>query len=57
MKNISKFLYNFIEENTKLFDLKQYNVDHSINIELLNRYISKQSCSKKYFDLNAFIQA
>jgi hypothetical protein len=55
MKNISKFLYNFIEENTKLFDLKQYNVDHSINIELLNRYISKQSCSKKYFDLIKYI--
>ena len=55
MKNISKFLYNFIEENTKLFDLKQYNVDHSMNIELLNRYISKQSCSKKYFDLIKYI--
>lgn len=55
MKNISKFLYNFIEENTKLFDLKQYDVDHSMNIELLNSYISKQSCSKKYFDLIKYI--
>lgn len=55
MINISKFLYNFIKENTKLFDLKQYNVDHSINIELLNSYISKQSCSKKYFDLIKYI--
>ena len=53
--NIHTQCYEFIAKNEKLFDLQQYNQDHSINIKLLNNYVSKQTCSEKYFKLLNYI--
>lgn len=55
MTNISTFCYDFIRENYGLFDLTQYDVDHSMNFELLDYYVSKQTCSEKYFELLRYI--
>lgn len=55
MTNISTFCYDFITENYGLFDLTQYDVDHSMNFELLDYYVSKQKCSEKYFELLRYI--
>ena len=55
MTNISELLYNFIDANSGLFDLNQYDIDHSMNLELLNYYVSKQTCSRKYFELLKYI--
>ena len=55
MINISEICYDFIGKNSHLFDLKQYDVDHSINFELLDLYVNKQTCSNKYFDFLQYI--
>ena len=53
--NISTLCYDFIEQNIHLFDLSQYDVDHSMNFELLDYYVSKQTCSEKYFELLRYV--
>lgn len=53
--NISDICYEFIEENKELFDLKQYDVDHSLNFELLEKYVNEQTCSKEFFELVKYI--
>ena len=55
MTNIAELCYDFIRQNINLFDLKQYDVDHSMNFELLDYYVSKQTCSEKYFKLLDYI--
>ena len=55
MTNISTSCYDFIRENSNLFDLTRYDVDHSINFELLDNYVDKQTCSEKYFELLRYI--
>jgi hypothetical protein len=55
MTNISTSCYDFIRENSNLFDLTRYDVDHSINFELLDNYVDKQTCSEKYFELLLYI--
>ena len=51
MTNISELCYDFIKQNTDLFDLSKYDNNHSINLELLDKYVSKQTCSNEYFKL------
>jgi hypothetical protein len=53
--NISTLCYDFIEQNKTIFNLKQYDVDHSMNVEVLDSYINKQTCSEKYFELISYI--
>ena len=53
--NIHTLCYDFIEKNIQLFDLKQYDQNHSINLELLDNYVGKQTCSEKYFELLKYI--
>jgi hypothetical protein len=55
MTNISDLCYNFIRENSSLFELERYDINHSINFELLDQYVSKQNCSEKYFELLRYI--
>lgn len=55
MTNISKICYDFITQNISLFNLSQYDVDHSINFELLDYYVRNQTCSEKYFQLLYYI--
>jgi hypothetical protein len=55
MTNISTICYDFIEQKKTLFNLKQYDVDHSMNVEVLDSYINKQTCSEKYFELISYI--
>lgn len=55
MKNISEVCYNFISQNTGLFDLKKFIVDHSVDFDLLDNYVSKQTCSKNYFQLLQYV--
>lgn len=50
--NLKDFCYEFIEENRCFLEnLKYYDTDHSINKNILNEYISKQTCSIKYYSL------
>jgi hypothetical protein len=35
----------------ELFDLKKFDIDHSIKLQILNTYTDNQTCSKAYFDL------
>lgn len=43
-----KLCYKLITENKHLFDLKLYDQDHSMDIELIQKYIQDQPCSKEY---------
>jgi len=53
--NISNICYDFIDNNVNLFDLKQYDQNHSMNFELLDNFVSNQTCSNKYFELLKYI--
>lgn len=55
MTNISDLCYDFIEHNLHIFDVKQYDNDHSLNVDLLDKYVRNQTCSNKYFDLIQYI--
>lgn len=55
MTNISELCYDFIRQNESLFNLSQYDLDHSMNFELLDNYTTNQSCSEKYFQLLSYI--
>ena len=48
--NLSNDCYEFIEQNKLFFDLKKYDIDHAINIDKINEYISHQTCSIEFFN-------
>jgi len=48
MTNISTLCLNFIVLNKTIFNLKQYDVDHSMNVEVLNSYIDCDTFIQQY---------
>jgi hypothetical protein len=53
--NIHDLCYEFINTHIQLFELAQYDKNHSINLELLENFVNQQTCSKKYFGLLNYI--
>ncbi len=51
IKSIKDLCYQLVEENKDLFNLKQFDVDNSQNLELINEFVTAQTCCKKYFSL------
>ncbi len=51
MQNLQQTCYNLIDQNLEKFnDLRQYDIDHSQNINNIISYVDSQTCCRGYFD-------
>ena len=49
--NISNFCYEIIKQNNSIFnDLKQYDIDHTQNIQNIETFVTSQKCCKEYYN-------
>jgi hypothetical protein len=55
MTALSQICYDFIDGNPGIFELNQYDIDHTLDRAILESYTAQQTCSNKYFDLLKYI--
>jgi hypothetical protein len=49
--NLNEICYKMIEENKELYgDLKQYDIDHSEQFEITEKFLSNQTCCNRYYN-------
>ena len=47
--NLSSFCYEFISVNNDDLNPKKFDIDYSVNLSNLEKYISSQTCAKTYY--------